>query len=400
MIPNNTTYKLYSISYLLLFLQSMHVWFLWGNFFKIICPISFLLVAYLNHTNNPQCYQRYKSKSRLFFAIIIFFIALREAYDAGFLSICKSIIGIAALLEITKLSRESVQDLLCFLTKCFGVISIVSLVGWILFLVGFNLPNYYIVDNEFGYTFQNYYVFLYNMLGAIPRYCSIFLEPGYYGQLAAIILYANKMRLNNIYTISIFIGVLFSLSLAGYVLVAMGFIFTCVKKENFVKLLLLLGIGYGSFIFITHYNNGDNPINDLIFARLEIQDGKLAGDHRTTDELDNYLETTLITSGKYLFGVGSAFSKMDWGRGVAGYKAYIVENGYVGLFLAILGYLLMLFRYKNVNMHMKLCFVLFMMMYWQAAYPYWFGFFSIYIFSLGVLYRDDGSKHSIFSIKS
>ena len=74
---------------------------------------------------------------------------------------------------------------------------------------------------------------------------------------------------------------------------------------------------------------------------------------------------------------------MDWGHGVAGYKVYLIRYGFVGFFLAILGYIIMLFRYKKVSLSMKLCFILFMLMYWQAAYPYWFSFFSVYIFTLG-----------------
>ena len=387
-MQDNRIFLLYQCSFFLLFLQSMHVWFLWGNFFKIACPLFFLITAFFNRKVNPLYYQRYISKWRLLFAFIIVFIALRGTYDAGILSVCKSFVSILALLELTKLSVTSIDKLLSFLTKSFGIISFVSLIGWLLFLLGLNLPNSYIIDEEFGYSFQNYYIFLYNMLGDIPRFCSIFLEPGYYGQLAAVILFANKMKLNNIYLISIFLGNLFSLSLAGYVLVILGFMFTLVNKLNVLKIVLFLIITYGAISFFANYNNGDNPINNLIFARLEINDGKLAGDDRTSASLDKYFETTFIRSGDYLLGVGSSFSKMDWGRGVAGYKVYVIQNGIVGFILAILGYLIMLYRHKRVSVDMKLCFILFMIMYWQAAYPYWFGFFAIYIFTLGVFYSE------------
>lgn len=385
---------------MLLFLQSMHVWFLWGNLFKIACPLFFLFAAYNNHKKNPQCYQTYSPNDKTFFLLIIAFISFRGSYDAGVLSICKSLVGVAVLCEVIKLNRETGTRLLIILTKIFGIISLISLIGWILFLFGISLPNNSIVDDEFGYSFENYYIFLYNRLGIIPRFCSIFLEPGYYGQLASIILFANKMKLNNIYLVAIFISIIFSLSLAGYVLVIIGFLFTYIRRENIIKLCVLVAIGYFSFNFFQNYNGGDNPVNDLIFARLEIKDGKLAGDDRSTDELDKYLKTTLLNKDEFLFGVGSAFSKMDWGHGVAGYKAYIVENGYVGLILAILGYLIMLYRHRKPNIHMKLCFILFMAMYWQAAYPYWFGFFSIYVFSLSFfsIERENKAEKVIFRL--
>ena len=364
-MANCRVYNLYIFSFLLLFLQSMHVWFLWGNMFKIACPIFFLIVAYNNKKVNPQCYQRYSHNSKLLFLFVIILIFLRGSLDAGTLSICKSVVSILVLFEIVTVSDKMGMQILLCLTKFFGIISFISLVGWILFLAGVSLPNQYIIDEEFGYSFDNYYIFLYNRLGLIPRFCSVFLEPGYYGQLASIILFANRMKLNNVYLISIFVSALFSLSLAGYVLIVMGFIFVNLNRNNIKKLFLLVVVGYSVFYVIKDFNGGDNIINDYIFARLEIEDGKLAGDDRSTDRLDNYFRTKIYQNNEYLFGVGSSFSKMDWGHGVAGYKAYIVENGYVGLLLAIFGYLLILYRYKKTDIYMKLCFVLFMTSRWR-----------------------------------
>lgn len=389
---SKVTFKLYVFAYIVLFLQSMHVWFFWGNLFKIFCPIFFLIAAYLNHKKNPFCYTNYNGLNSSVFLFIILFIGLWGSYDAGILSICKAIVCAAALYELTKLSENTNKTILLALTKCFGIISMISLAGWILFILGFSLPSSPIEDREFGYTFENYYIFLYNGLGFIPRFCSIFLEPGYYGQLAAIILFANKMKLDNIYTIAIFIATLFSLSLAGYVLVAMGFIFVNIRHVNFRKLILTVVIGYSVFNFVKNYNNGDNVVNNLILARLEIEDGKLTGDDRVTEELDMYFRHALIQNDKFLFGLGSEFNEMDWEGGVAGYKVYIIQNGYVGLILAIFGYLIILYRQGKPNLLMKLCFVLFMALYWQASYPYWFGFFSVYVFSLASLRYSTNTK--------
>lgn len=377
----------YILAFLILFLQSMHVWFLWGSFFKVVCPILFLYAAYLNHKKNPTTYTVIGLEQRKMLLFILFFLAIRGTYDAGLLSICKSVVGILVLYEITKLSETSLKKLLEVITKIFGIISIISLFGWILFLIGMSLPNEFIVDEEFGYSFENYYIFLYNRMGLIPRFCSIFLEPGYYGQLASVILFANRMKLNNFYTITIFVGVLFSLSLAGYVLVGLGFIFLYFSLSRIKYLVFVLLVGVFLVNYAKSYNGGDNPINELIFARMEIEDGKLSGDDRSSYELDKYIENEFIASGKFLLGVGSTFESMDWGKGVAGYKVYLVQNGYIGLALAVIGYLLMLYRQRKATIQMFLSFVLFMAMYWQAAYPYWFGFFTIYLICLAV-YRN------------
>lgn len=382
---NKKVLNFYIFAYIVLFLQSMHVWFLWGNLFKIACPILFLCAAYFNHIKNPNFYEHINFSKQYLFLIILVFISLQESYDAGILSICKSMVGVIALYELIKINDTSCKRVLNVFTKIFGIISIVSLVGWILFLIGINLPHAFIEDKEFGYSFDNYYIFLYNRYGIFPRYCSIFLEPGYYGQLAAVLLFANMMKLNNIYTISIFISALFSLSLAGYVLIIIGYIFININKENIWKLAFLFLVGFAAVNIAKNYNGGDNPINGVILSRLEIEDGQLTGYNRTTEELDSYFSHGFFQNEKYLFGHGSGFSKMVWGRGVAGYKAYILEHGYVGFILAIWGYLIVLYRKPKTNNIMKLCFILFMTLYWQAAYPYWFGFFSIYIFSLASL---------------
>lgn len=132
-MSNKKIFILYQCSYLVLFLQSMHVWFLWGNFFKIVCPLFFLIIAFFNRKVNSRYYQKYTSKGRVLFALIVLFIAMTDTFDAGVLSICKSLVDILALMELTKLSRIAIVKLLRFLTKSFGVISMVSLVGWILF---------------------------------------------------------------------------------------------------------------------------------------------------------------------------------------------------------------------------------------------------------------------------
>lgn len=394
-VKSKLTFRLYIISFFLLFLQSIHVWFLWGNLFKIVCPLLFVFASLLNRSYNPGLYARKLYKHIPIIVFLILFLSLRGCYDAGILSIGKSCIGVFALYDVLLLSPSICVNLIRVITKVFGVITLISLLGWILFLIGVPLPHEYIQDREFGYSFQNYYIFLYNELGIIPRFGSIFLEPGYYGQLAAIILYANKMKINNWYTITIMIGVLFSLSLAGYALVAIGFIFTYLRRKYLWVLILLAAIGWGFISVAKSYNGGDNPINLLILSRMEFEDGEMTGYNRSGDDFDHYMETTFMQNGLFLFGHGSSFEKMKWDQGVAGYKVYLAQNGYVGLIMAIIAYLYIVNRLSKPKKQMILFFLLVMILYWQAAYPFWFCYFSIYVTGLAHLRsNEDNLIHS------
>lgn len=383
-IKNKKIFNLYVLAFSVLFLQSIHVWFLWGNLFKILCPLFFVASSLLNRTINSGIYSK---KSYLHIASITFlisFLALRGTYDAGVLSICKAIINVFALYDVLLLSQSAGAYFIKFITRAFGIITIISLAGWIPFLIGIPLPHEYIIDKEYGYSFDNYYIFLYNH-GIIPRFCSIFLEPGYFGQLAAIILFVNKMRLNNMYTIFTLVGLLFSLSLAGYALVAIGFILTFLKRKHLWILVLISILGFGFVSWIKSYNGGDNAINLLILARMEFEDGEMSGYNRSGEDFDYYMETSFMRNGLFLFGHGSSFEKMEWDHGVAGYKVYLAQNGYIGLIMAIAAYWLIVKRMRKPNRMMRLYFLLIMILYWQAAYPFWFCYFALYVTGLSNL---------------
>ena len=78
------------------------------------------------------------------------------------------------------------------------------------------------------------------------------------------------------------------------------------------------------------YNQGDNLVHNLILLRLEVDDGELAGNNRVTHDFDaefkNFLE-----SDDLLFG-----RQKDNVFGDAGYKVFVYDFGFVGLFLLII----------------------------------------------------------------
>ena len=101
--------------------------------------------------------------------------------------------------------------------------------------------------------------------------------------------------------------------------------------------ILVASVVVGSFF----YNDGDNLLHNLIVLRLEIDDGEMAGYNRTTEEFDADYEN-FLNSSDIMFGRDKENTFGD-----SGYKVFIYDYGFVGLFLIIVFFGLAFFRAKN-----------------------------------------------------
>ena len=90
-----------------------------------------------------------------------------------------------------------------------------------------------------------------------------------------------------------------------------------------------------------------NPTIDRFIQRMTITDEGLAGDNRTTDELEYVFDD--VVKNKPLFGYGEGYLKtQNLKGGVSSYKTYIIQYGFVGCIL-LWGSLLLAALYKNKN---------------------------------------------------
>ena len=97
---------------------------------------------------------------------------------------------------------------------------------------------------------------------------------------------------------------------------------------------LIAAVVVGAF----YYNRGDNLLHDLILIRLEISDeGELSGDNRVAGWFESEYESYLQSSDIFF---GRDYDTRITGN--SGYRVFIYENGFVGLFLVIVFYLLSL----------------------------------------------------------
>lgn len=252
-------------------------------------------------------------------------------------------------------SRNDKYHLLDLLVLTIQIIVGIAIIGWIAFLFKFPLPHYTDTSDAF-YTHTIYYIFNLNglpELQLLPRFAGPFLEPGHLGTMCIFLLYLRDFKIKNIGNLILLIAVLLSLSLAAYGLMIIAIIITLYNKRKYAACLTMFGLFGLSAMLATYYNGGDNPINQAIVARLEVNDnGEIAGNNRTSRAFDAAYEK-FLKSNEILFGQGrKAYGVRGDGSdnitiGCATYKRYFFLRGIIGSSLMILFLLLYLLKFEN-----------------------------------------------------
>lgn len=266
-------------------------------------------------------------------------------------------------------------------------ICLISLVGWMLYLLGIPLPHYYSETSDF-YNHEVYYLFIvgaYNSFDIVPRFCGMFMEPGHIGSTACLLLYVNRFNFKDKSNYIYLLSILLSLSLAAYGLLFIGVcLYFFFNGKNIIKYSFASLIFVVIFYFISvGYNKGENIINEKIVSRLEIVDGELAGNNRTSSLFDSYYENwlkkgNLFTGyGRDAYGDGKSKTNILWG--CASYKRFFFVNGILGVILLFILYITFLIKYRSLQGIGF--FILFIICNMIRDYPY--RLMWLYLFILG-----------------
>lgn len=349
------SFFLLAMALLLMMFKSQRLYFTWTVPVTLISLFG-VLASMIYIYNNQRIYSRI-SYSAFFFSILLillyvydFFIIARINLWSFIVTCCT--IWVSIFLLMTDVSTK--QRLLVSITKITQIIVAISLVGWLLFLLGIPLPHYY-TDSDSFYTHTVYYLFLLNGTPEeqlIPRFAGMFLEPGHLGTICCFLLHVDNYNIRKKGNCILLLGILFSLSLAAYGLLIGGVcLYLLFNKRK--------GIFYvGSFVFVivavwlfsVEYNGGENALNEKIFTRLMFEDGEMVGSNRTSTVFD-YQYKRYMASEDVLFGTGKAAFGVNEDDnitlGCAGWKRYFFLRGYVGSFLLIAFLLSYLWRYYS-----------------------------------------------------
>lgn len=339
---------LFMIGVLLAFYESLHPWFLWSlgpyaYLFMAFCMAGSSLLA--KSLNEDTIFTNKESIPFLLYSMLSVCIFLVNP-DATFMAFISVALQIFFYYYLFLANEELFRNTMRFITISFSILLCISLFGFALYLLNFSLPYR---DAQFGdnlYSFSNYYLFLIDdrsLFVLFPRFQSVFLEPSHMAIAAVFLLMTESGNWGKWYNIIIIISVVISFSLEAYVLFfCLVFLSKWIQRQYFMRNLIaitlfFMAIVVGSFF----YNNGDNMLNSMIVMRLEISDGEVAGNNRTTTDFDVEYESFLGSS-DIVFG-----RDMDGSFGNSGYKVFIYENGIANLFLLFLLYGAILYNRNN-----------------------------------------------------
>lgn len=271
------------------------------------------------------------------------------------------------------------KDLLAFTTKWYAILLSISLVMyWASLFI--TLPSLGTFVHPPYPPFLNHVFYLETTFdyGTFVRFNAFFIEPGHQALLSTFLIMANRYRFKECRWLWVLLlAVLFSFSLAGYLLIVTGY---CLIKINslwraIVAVIVLGGVTIGAL----NWDGGNNALNELILARLEKDESQgIKGNNRFYNDTD-FVFTQAAKKGDLIFGVKDK-TNMELVGG-AGYKIYVIQYGLVGVILSLLLYLSLIpphpdYRYTIAFLVvLALCFL-------QRSYPTWYSWLFPYVIGI------------------
>lgn len=359
--------KYYIIALLCVMFMSMRLLFTWPLPQFIIYLASFAVTLLFAITFRKNL--RYVRPSVFVSLLLLILVFLYEMLFVWELRVISLLVGLIVIINTGVLLLSGKEIAVSLFSCCDYILKIiigVSLAGWILFLLGVPLPHFHSETDAF-YEHTVYYLFVLNGTPEhqlIPRFAGMFLEPGHMGTTSCFLLYANKFNLREKGNIVLLAAVLFSLSLAAYGLLIGGVILYLFfnSKKGILYIIPVIVLFIGVWISSTMYRGGDNILNQKIFSRLEIVDGEMTGNNRTTMVFDR-MYGRFVKSDRVYFGMGRETYEKNTSKnlvnGCAGIKRYIYTRGIIGTIIMLLLLISLLYAdYSSLGLGFLILFVI------------------------------------------
>jgi hypothetical protein len=207
--------------------------------------------------------------------------------------------------------------------------------------------------------------------------------------ISSFLLLANKFEFKRREVLIILIALIFTLSLAAYVLTLISFSLYMLFniKQRFAYLSKWVLILMCSYFFFTSWNDGNNVINEQIISRLEYDESNddIVGNNRVQESFNEYYLDFINTELAWV-GIGAKkYNQIDFGPGNAGYKVFLVQYGILGTLLISFFYIF-LAAYNKSKLALALL-IIYTLAFLQRAYPFWACELIIFITSLPISNR-------------
>ncbi|MCR4919002.1 MAG: hypothetical protein K5928_04180 [Prevotella sp.] len=374
----DTVEALFFLCMALLYFGSLHPWFMWPmKDFVFLASAALAVAAFLIDNSRPHpalSTSELLLPSVLFLVLSLLIVFINDPNPGYILTTLGSVVSMLLLLR----GRGHILQRFCdWLTRAMATFMVVSILFFVLYLAGFPLPSRPDMFNNYQYSFQNYYLFMVNdasLFEIVPRFQSVFLEPGHLGTAVVMLLMTQFGRWRRWYNVVLLFTAFISFSLAAYALLLMLiFLNLWVQRKHIIgKVLVTMAAMAVSVIVVLNYNGGNNLVNDLILLRLEVDDktGTIVGNNRVTEdfekEFDSYITTTDIFFGRDM-------KKASTGFGNSGYRVFIYENGIVATLLVLAFYIVSLRQYRDYRFFVSAMIIL-AATFWIRGYPLWYSY--------------------------
>lgn len=374
----------FHIGILIAYWGALMPWFIWkieGVYFILSFMFIFMSMLISRTLESPLFTRKDYHIPMMSYLILV--VMMRIVNGNNINSYISLVFYSLIFLSLFSASITELKKLMKFLCKVMAILLAVSLFFFVLYILGFPLPNSPIAHEELMYSYTNYYFFLIDdrsFFVLIPRFHSVFMEPGHLGTAGTFLLLTQLGNWKKWYNVILLVSTILTFSLAAFVLLVMVmFANAWIRRKKILSKLLFLA-GFLAIVTVSaiFYNDGDNLLNTLIIERLEVNDGKLAGDNRVTNTFEAAFNDFLQTD-DILFGREYEFAEFGWGN--AGYRVYIYDYGLVVLVLTILFYILAVSSSRERRAIISM-FVIAVASFWVRATPLSFYYFiPLYAFA-------------------
>lgn len=337
------TTNIVSISILVVILMQNPFWPFWnvGN----IIAFAFLIFLVFYFFKKKRFIL---SKGMLFPFMFLSFMFVLVPLLRGGLHL-SSILYIFSFILASRFQYGECKCSLHLLSLTIAIVIICSLPAWLLSFTGFfeipsigdlNLTDMKIPNGDIGSVVMENHIFYVSRQDAgMPRFYSVFDEPGVLGTLGAFLLYGGRYDFSKWYNIVLLLGCIFTFSFAFYTLTFIGFILQRVSSiTKMLSVLIPLSI---IVVCIYFYLSEDELFSALILNR-GINVFESLNNRVDVSVQDYYSRLCLLP---FLFGEGANSMKETGilGQG-ASYKLFIIENGLLGVASLLLIYYSLIYK--------------------------------------------------------
>lgn len=386
---NKTTLFLFRLIILYEICWGARAWFTWWTSSDaLLAYLALIVIVFIADVYRRSNHIHLTNSSFIYMAFLCYIIGFLFSSHFAIFGVARSIFALYPMWILLSDTPERTKGHLGFVAKVLSVILILGIVEYLLFMaMPFLGPIIQYAESD-NYVYLNFGFYIRNIgeytmhtggVEGFQRFNSVFLEPGYLASMLIFLLYALRFDLSKRENRIILYTIFLSLSLAGYVLMIIAYVFhRLMRKQSIMFIFAVPVVMLLFYVFAINYRGGDNYLNSLIVERLmPDEDRGISGNNRTSDKTREYFYRGLL-NGDSFWGLGQERVERINGGKLTGFDHnsingtgaiyYFVVNGIIAALFYLLFYI-MVGRFSRARPYSTFFIILIMICFIQASYP-------------------------------